>query len=377
MCGIGFYDSQCILSSSSLELLNNNNLIHSDDEDEDRVGNNDELNNKSNSSLSLSNSNDDNNDENWNEIENKIGKRSLVYYYSNGKLIISSNSIPGMEFKSIPPFIFQLKNNQLKKYEYKSNFINKERILFKELQDLHSEEYKNVLNDFYRIFSDSISKRINFLQRPKLTNLENTKNGSENNLNDIENEANYAILFSGGIDSLVLASLSHLNSLNNLNEKITLLNVSFGNSLEQVSKGHDRIQSIQAFKMLNDKYGNRFNLVLIDVLKAQVEEYANTIKQLIYPNNTVLDYTIGCVLWFASRGRGYLYGSDTSQLVQSQSRVLLCGVGSDELLGGYRRYLKRFKDEGWEDCGIEIWEGMIELLHHMEESVDIHSWMRI
>ena len=45
----------------------------------------------------------------------------------------------------------------------------------------------------------------------------------------------------------------------------------------------------------------------------------STICHLVHPLCTVLDDSIGCALWFASRGRGLLYPS--MQLCQSTARV--------------------------------------------------------
>lgn len=46
----------------------------------------------------------------------------------------------------------------------------------------------------------------------------------------------------------------------------------------------------------------------------------STIRHLVHPLCTVLDDSIGCALWFASRGRGLLYPS--MQPYQSNARVI-------------------------------------------------------
>lgn len=43
------------------------------------------------------------------------------------------------------------------------------------------------------------------------------------------------------------------------------------------------------------------------------------ITNLIYPLNTILDESLGCALWFASRGRGTLNG--TTEMYTSPARV--------------------------------------------------------
>ena len=47
----------------------------------------------------------------------------------------------------------------------------------------------------------------------------------------------------------------------------------------------------------------------------------STIRHLVHPLRTVLDDSIGCALWFASRGRGLLYPS--MQPYQSNARVII------------------------------------------------------
>jgi hypothetical protein len=53
----------------------------------------------------------------------------------------------------------------------------------------------------------------------------------------------------------------------------------------------------------------------VDVTQEELsKERDRIISDLIYPRNTVLDESLGCALWFASRGKGYIVqqsGQDT------------------------------------------------------------------
>lgn len=59
--------------------------------------------------------------------------------------------------------------------------------------------------------------------------------------------------------------------------------------------------------------------------------------------------SLAMALYFASRGIGHIRRSPDAppELYTSTSRVLLNGLGSDELLGGYGRHRTAF-DLGWD-----------------------------
>lgn len=49
----------------------------------------------------------------------------------------------------------------------------------------------------------------------------------------------------------------------------------------------------------------------VDVDRNELGEALNTrVPHLVYPLNTVLDESLGCVLWFGARGRGKVDGID-------------------------------------------------------------------
>lgn len=78
------------------------------------------------------------------------------------------------------------------------------------------------------------------------------------------------------------------------------------------------------------------------------------------PSRTVMDLSLASALYFASRGVGETAsdrpGAQIASASESQSeckcytsraRVLLSGLGSDELLGGYGRHRTAFNRGGW------------------------------
>jgi len=61
-------------------------------------------------------------------------------------------------------------------------------------------------------------------------------------------------------------------------------------------------------------------------------------------------------LYFASTGVGTLHdghGTSSSRYI-SPARVLLSGLGSDELLGGYSRHRVAFKTNSWDGLNDEV-----------------------
>jgi asparagine synthetase B (glutamine-hydrolysing) len=66
---------------------------------------------------------------------------------------------------------------------------------------------------------------------------------------------------------------------------------------------------------------------------------------LMYPHNTEMDLSIALALYFASRGSGLASTEQDAQPVNytTPARVLLSGLGADELFGGYTRHATAFE----------------------------------
>lgn len=181
-----------------------------------------------------------------------------------------------------------------------------------------------------------------------------------------------AVLFSGGLDSAMLALL--LDSCLPKEESIDLLNVAFptrvccnGNAKGKTKTKHktsnhvpssvsfevpDRIAGRECWQQLQQLRPHRdWNFVRIDVTSEELcLERERIIRHLVAPLTSVLDDSIGCALWFAGRGEGSAKGCP----YVSPARVLLCGQGADEQLGGYSRHRGRFAAGGWSSLLEEI-----------------------
>ncbi|KAI5805434.1 asparagine synthase-domain-containing protein [Peziza echinospora] len=186
-----------------------------------------------------------------------------------------------------------------------------------------------------------------------------------------------ALLFSGGLDCTVLARLAH--EVLPVGETIDLLNVAFENprvvaahvkgptpgkaknkskNFRKKSEGQDvpldpyslcpdRMTSITSLKDLKDTCpGRTFNLVHINIPYTLLLEHRAKVISLIYPHSTEMDLSIALAFYFASRGVGVLY--PTLEPYTTPSRILLSGLGADELFAGYARHGTAFARGGWE-----------------------------
>lgn len=78
-------------------------------------------------------------------------------------------------------------------------------------------------------------------------------------------------------------------------------------------------------------------------------DHRSKIVDLIRPHNTEMDLSIAFALYFASRGVGLAsQATDTEEILYTTpARVLLSGLGADELFGGYTRHGTAFNRNGF------------------------------
>lgn len=159
------------------------------------------------------------------------------------------------------------------------------------------------------------------------------------------------ILFSGGLDSAILALIA--NTFVDDGEPIDLYNVAFQRTAQhKFNNVPDRINGRNTLEELKSLCPNRiWNFVEINISPEELsEERNNHISKLISPLTSILDDSLGCALWFAARGKGLLHGN----VYTSPARVVLLGMGADELFGGYTKHRKVFMSEGWGGLGKEL-----------------------
>lgn len=139
----------------------------------------------------------------------------------------------------------------------------------------------------------------------------------------LDHSTSSAVLFSGGLDSAVIAALAaELTTY-----PLYLYNVSFGPTF---MKSNDRKAALITAAALQEQYPEKcicFQDIVVDW--EHIQRHEPHIRTLLLPKATLMDVNIGTALWFASRGGDHRIGETEG----TRPRVLLLGMGADEQLG--------------------------------------------
>jgi len=170
-----------------------------------------------------------------------------------------------------------------------------------------------------------------------------------------------AILFSGGLDCTVLARLAH--DFLPAEEHINLLNVAFENPRIHKPDENRSNPEYTPYELCPDRITGRssyaelvhacprrqWRFVAINIPYTETLEHRETVISLMYPHNTEMDLSIANALYFAARGAGQISSTATGVTTPytSTARVLLSGLGADEIFAGYTRYATAYRRGGF------------------------------
>ncbi|KAA8493641.1 Asparagine synthetase domain-containing protein 1 [Porphyridium purpureum] len=205
-----------------------------------------------------------------------------------------------------------------------------------------------------RVPLDVESELVRRLETAVLEQIQDGSCGEHEALSGRDGEARLAVLFSGGLDSMVLAALIddlYARAMHT-HATVDLINVCFGDGTTFM--GPDRESALAGHQELEERSTGRefrveFRLLLVNVSAAEAMDVIPRVAALTHPMATPMDRSIGSALFFAAQGAGVEARSGMPRV--SRARVLISGLGADELMGGYKgRHRTVFKRAG--ACGL-------------------------
>jgi asparagine synthetase B (glutamine-hydrolysing) len=211
----------------------------------------------------------------------------------------------------------------------------------------------DAVTKFLAAFELSVRRRLAFV--PCYSDLNTSFPVSSSAIPSAEaNPHPYAVLFSGGLDSLFLAAI--LDRVMPKGQRLDLVNIAFGHDAASLNACPDRITAISGYHELTTLSAGRreFRLICANCLPNDADEALEShVRHLVHPGSQPMDASVGTALWLAARGQGVVYESGSARIAGGEeeditnefyvspramtpAKIMFSGLGADELMGGYK-----------------------------------------
>ena len=164
----------------------------------------------------------------------------------------------------------------------------------------------------------------------------------------VENIVNIGLIFSGGVDSTILAViLKDIAEKREKDENLKPLHITL------YAVGLENSQDISFSKRIAEDLELELNTIIIDedIIRNSVEDVLTAIEDA-----NIMKLGVGMTIYLA-----------TKAIHEDGIKVALSGQGADELFGGYNRYLKHFEDntlfDAYFNLDEEIYHDIANLYH--------------
>ncbi len=203
-----------------------------------------------------------------------------------------------------------------KTVDLEDNLINKLiKTDFKEIKSNYNE-YKDYLEtkDSYEVYKELLRDDLYSAVEKRVNNI-----------------SNIGLIFSGGVDSTILAVLlKQIAEKRNNNDNSIPLNIKL------YSVGVENSQDIKFSKEIAEELDLPIKTIIID--ETTVKESIKPVLTAIEDDN-VMKLGVGMTIYLAAKA-----------MKEDNIKVALSGQGADELFGGYNRYLKHFEENSLFDA---------------------------